>query len=97
MFEKLQAGEKIHDAPRQPRTCSHPIYFGEAFQSKFWRFYLAIELGRSLIVYCKWAHHLLSMGRSRYMAVCHAAQENGAHKRSEYIDRNNKVEIFMHP
>jgi len=27
MFEKLQAGEKkIHDAPRQPRTCSHPIY-----------------------------------------------------------------------
>ena len=24
MFEKLQAGEKIHDAPRQPRTCSHP-------------------------------------------------------------------------
>ena len=26
MFEKLQTGEKIHDAPRQPRTCSHPIY-----------------------------------------------------------------------
>ena len=26
MFEKLQIGEKIHDAPRQPRTCSHPIY-----------------------------------------------------------------------
>jgi len=26
MFEKLQAGVKIHDAPRQPRTCSHPIY-----------------------------------------------------------------------
>jgi len=26
MFEKLQTGEKIHDAPRQPQTCSHPIY-----------------------------------------------------------------------
>ena len=26
MFEKLQIGEKIHDAPRQPQTCSHPIY-----------------------------------------------------------------------
>jgi len=26
MFEKLQTGKKIHDAPRQPRTCSHPIY-----------------------------------------------------------------------
>jgi len=26
MLEKLQTGEKIHDAPRQPRTCSHPIY-----------------------------------------------------------------------
>ena len=26
MFKKLQTGEKIHDAPRQPRTCSHPIY-----------------------------------------------------------------------
>jgi len=26
MFEKLQTGEKIHDALRQPRTCSHPIY-----------------------------------------------------------------------
>jgi len=26
MFEKLQTGEKIHDAPGQPRTCSHPIY-----------------------------------------------------------------------
>ena len=26
MFEKLQTGEKIHDAPRQPRTCSHSIY-----------------------------------------------------------------------
>jgi len=26
MFEKLQAGEKIHDAPRQLRTFSHPIY-----------------------------------------------------------------------
>ena len=26
MFEKLQTGEKIHDAPVQPRTCSHPIY-----------------------------------------------------------------------
>jgi len=26
MFEKLQIGEKIHDAPGQPRTCSHPIY-----------------------------------------------------------------------
>jgi len=25
MFEKLQTGEKIHDAPRQPQTCSHPI------------------------------------------------------------------------
>ena len=23
MFEKLQTGEKIHDAQRQPRTCSH--------------------------------------------------------------------------
>ena len=22
MFEKLQAGEKIHDAPGQPRTCT---------------------------------------------------------------------------
>jgi len=27
MFEKLQTGEKIHDAPGQPQTCSHPIYF----------------------------------------------------------------------
>jgi len=26
MFEKLQTGEKIQDAQRQPRTCSHPIY-----------------------------------------------------------------------
>ena len=26
MFEKLQTGEKIHDAPGQPRTCSHLIY-----------------------------------------------------------------------
>ena len=26
MFEKLQTGEKIHDAPGQPQTCSHPIY-----------------------------------------------------------------------
>ena len=26
MFEKLQIREKIHDAPRQPGTCSHPIY-----------------------------------------------------------------------
>jgi len=26
MFEKLQTGEKIHDAPRQPQTCSHLIY-----------------------------------------------------------------------
>ena len=26
MFEELQTGEKIPDAPRQPRTCSHPIY-----------------------------------------------------------------------
>ena len=24
MFEKLQPGEKIHDAPRQLRTCSNP-------------------------------------------------------------------------
>ena len=23
MFEKLQTGEKFHDAPRQPPTCSH--------------------------------------------------------------------------
>jgi len=26
MLEKLQAGEKIHDALRQPWTCSHLIY-----------------------------------------------------------------------
>ena len=26
MFEKLQTGERIHDAPRQPLTCSHLIY-----------------------------------------------------------------------
>ena len=26
MFEKLQTGEKMHDAPGQPRACSHPIY-----------------------------------------------------------------------
>jgi len=25
MFEKLQTGEKIHDAPGQPQTCSHPM------------------------------------------------------------------------
>jgi len=28
MFEMLQTGEKFHDAPRQPQTCSHPIYAG---------------------------------------------------------------------
>ena len=34
---------------------------------------------------------------SRHMVVCHAAKENGAHaNRSKYINRNNKVAIFMH-
>jgi len=26
MFEKLLAGEIIHDTPKQTRTCNHPIY-----------------------------------------------------------------------
>ena len=26
MFDKLQTRQKIHDAPKQPRTYSHPIY-----------------------------------------------------------------------
>ena len=34
--------------------------------------------------------------RSRHTVVCRVAQENRAHKRSEYIDRNNKVPIFTH-
>ena len=34
--------------------------------------------------------------RSRHTVVCRSAQENGACKQSEYIDRNNKVSIFTH-
>ena len=29
--------------------------------------------------------------------MCPVAQENGVHKRSEYIDRNNIVTIFTNP
>ena len=32
-----------------------------------------------------------------HMVMCRAAKKRGVHKQSEYIDRNNKVAIFMHP
>ena len=35
MFEKLQTGEKIHDAPQQPRTCSY-LYVYTHYAIRHW-------------------------------------------------------------
>jgi len=57
----------------------------------------------------KWVEHCINLHfnvnalefvineiQSRHTVVCHVAQENGACKRNEYFDRNNKVTIFTH-
>ena len=58
MFERLQAGEKIHDAPRQRQTCSHPEKYLYNLSSHYGK--IQSLKHASQLLFSKWVCHLIT-------------------------------------